>query len=138
MTPGLLSKYDEEIAGKESKKSFELGSGGFYDEEESQRQERERIRQKLNKRLVETLEMPAPRIASDFLTEEESAVKFKKLKKKKKVKRKMLKADDLLPIDDERKATSGAVPMDVDVDVDDVGPVVDMSGVKVDDEAVFL
>lgn len=76
--------------------------------------------------------MPAPRIASDFLTEEESAIKFKKLKKKKKVKRKMLKADDLLPIDDE----PAAAPMDVDVD--DVGQVVDMSGVKVDDEAVSL
>ena len=84
--------------------------------------------------MVETLEMPAPRIASDFLTEEESAVKFKKIKKKKKVKRKMLKADDLLPIDDE--PTSRAVAMDVDTD--DVGQVVDMSGVKVDDDAVSL
>lgn len=86
--------------------------------------------------MVETLEMPAPRIASDFLTEEESAVKFKKIKKKKKVKRKMLKADDLLPIDDEPTATSSAVAMDVDTD--DVGQVVDMSGVKVDDDAVSL
>ena len=84
--------------------------------------------------MVETLEMPAPRIASDFLTEEESAVKFKKIKKKKKVKRKMLKADDLLPIDEE--PTSSAVAMDVDTD--DVGQVVDMSGVKVDDDAVSL
>jgi hypothetical protein len=64
LTAGLLSKYDEEIAGKESKKSFEIGSGGQFDEEEALRQERERIRQRLNKRMVETLEMPAPRCQS--------------------------------------------------------------------------
>ena len=83
--PGLLSKYDDEISGKESKKSFAIGAGGRYDEDEVIRQERERIRLKLNRKMVETLEMPAPRVASDFMTEEESAVKFKKIKKKKKV-----------------------------------------------------
>ena len=93
--------------------------------------------------MVETLEMPAPRIASDFMTEEESSVKFKKIKKKKKVKRKMLKADDLLPPTIEEEAaeekinrnTGRAVPMDIDVD-DDVGQVIDMSNVRVDDEQV--
>lgn len=124
-----MSKYDEEISGKQNKKSFKLGTGGHYDEEEAQHEEHERIRQKLKKRFVETLEMPAPKVASDFLTAEESAVKFKKIKKKK-VKRKMLKADDLLPINEE--------PVDnqaMDVDVDE--KVADLAGVRVNDDEVF-
>jgi hypothetical protein len=56
------------------------------------------------------------------------------LKKKKKVKRKMLKADDLLPLDEEPKAASSVTPMDIDVD--DVGQVADFTGVKIDDESV--
>ena len=35
---GLLSKYDEEIAGRENKKSFAIGAGGQYDEDEVLRQ----------------------------------------------------------------------------------------------------
>ena len=124
---GLLSKYDEEISGKAVKKSFEIGADGQYDEDEAIRQERERIRQKLNRKMVETLDMPAPRIASDFFTAEESAVKFKKMKKKKKVKRKMLKADDLLGVGDVDRS-------DDDMHVDgDVEPV-ETKSVKADDE----
>ena len=56
----------------------------------------------------------------------------------------MLKADDLLPPTIEEEAaeekinrnTGRAVPMDIDVD-DDVGQVVDMSNVRVDDEQVW-
>ncbi len=46
----------------------------------------------------------------------------------------MLKADDLLPLDEEPKAASSVTPMDIDVD--DVGQVADFTGVKIDDESV--
>ena len=54
----------------------------------------------------------------------------------------MLKADDLLGLDDhsgsmrdQRSSIGKSVPMDIDVD-DDVGQIVDMTGVKVDDDEV--
>ena len=54
----------------------------------------------------------------------------------------MLKADDLLALDDhsglmrdQRSSIGKSVPMDIDVD-DDVGQIVDMTGVKVDDDEV--
>jgi len=58
---GLLSKYDEEISGKESKKSFEIGRDGTFNEDEAMRQERERIRQRLKKTVIESLDTPALR-----------------------------------------------------------------------------
>ena len=125
-----MSKYDEEISGKTVKKSFEIGAGGQYDEDEAIRQERERIRQKLNRKMVESLEMPAPRVASDFLTAEESAVKFKKMKKKKKVKRKMLKADDLLGLGDLGGDDDDEMHVDGDVEP------VETKSVKPDDEVI--
>jgi len=75
------------------------------------------------------------RIASDFYTAEESSTKFKKVKKKK-VKRKILKADDLLPLGGGEPESGGIrrgrAPSPVPVAVDDD----DFMNIKVDDEEV--
>ncbi|XP_046388909.1 U4/U6.U5 tri-snRNP-associated protein 1 isoform X1 [Ischnura elegans] len=90
----ILSKYDEEIDG-EAKKSFELG---VDDSEEYQRTEMSRIREKLQKKTLESLNLPSLKLASEYYTEEEME-KFKKPKKKvRKVRRKPLKASDLLSL----------------------------------------
>ena len=157
----MLDKYDEEIDG-EFKKSFTIGSAGQYSEEEEIRRERERIKAKLKAKKAETLEMPAPKLASDYLTAEEakSNTKFKKPKKKRKVKKRMLKADDLIPMGEgegmdshgsRNKATKeepiktvkqrptgerGAMPMDIDDD-DIALPIkteAELADIKVEDE----
>ena len=127
-TKNMLDKYDEEIDG-EKKKSFVIGSQGTFSEEQERERARAKIREKLAAHTVESLETTSQmKIASDYFTEEE-VVKFKKPKKKKKVKRKMLKADDLLGLEEGNtdistdikqepldKSTKGALPMDVDED----------------------
>ena len=90
----MLDKYDEELEGQK-KKAFTIGNQGTYSEEQEREMARAKIREKLANKSVESLVLPEMRVASDYFTEEE-VVKFKKPKKKKKVKRKMLKADDLL------------------------------------------
>ncbi|CAH0386369.1 unnamed protein product [Bemisia tabaci] len=90
----VLSKYDEEIGG-EKKKSFVIG-----DETKLERKKMQ-VKEKLmaGKRL-ESLGTLSLNLASDYYTEQEMKVKFKKPKKKiKKSMRKMLKADDLLPLE---------------------------------------
>ncbi|XP_071454399.1 U4/U6.U5 tri-snRNP-associated protein 1 [Hetaerina americana] len=90
----VLSKYDEEIEGEE-KKSFEIGA---EDPEEYQKKEINRIREKLQKKTLESLNLPALKLASEYYTEEEME-KFKKPKKKvRKVRQKPLRASDLLPL----------------------------------------
>ncbi|KAK7104097.1 U4/U6.U5 tri-snRNP-associated protein 1-like [Littorina saxatilis] len=97
----VLDKYDEEIHG-EKRESFVLGSGGKYDAE--QERNMERIRRDL-RRQGQTLAVPAPKLAREFMTHKEQAAtaKFKKVKKKiRKIRKKeVLKADDLLPLPDQ-------------------------------------
>jgi len=93
----ILYKYDEEIDGVQ-RKSFVIGKDGYYNQEEADRRRKEDIRNKLhgNKEMV-SLNTGTLRLASDYMTQEEfAATKFKKVKKKKKVKAKILKADDLI------------------------------------------
>merc|ERR1719471_1874115 len=156
----MLDKYDEEIMG-EQKDSFVLGKTGHFDEEEERIRERERVKARLKAKKVETLELPALKMASDYMTAEEATAKFKKTKKKKKVKRRALRADDLLPQEgdgmgslgsrrnlqalkeEEENSTGGrggggfrgAMPMDIDEDdKQDVKEDIDLSNVKVEDE----
>merc|ERR1719295_894473 len=93
----LLYKYDEELEG-EKKKSFTLGQGGAFSQEEEARRKREEIRAKLANKNMVSLVTDNFRTSSDYMTAEEAEAKeskFKKPKKKKK-KKQMLKADDLL------------------------------------------
>lgn len=93
----LLSKYDEEIDGEKAT-SFVLGKGGVARSES----ERARVRQKLQQQQgTVSLDLPVPKLASEYYTDEEM-VKFKKPGKKvRKVHRKQLKADELLAISNE-------------------------------------
>ncbi|KAK2723098.1 hypothetical protein QYM36_003332 [Artemia franciscana] len=98
----ILSQYDREIEA-EKKKSFVIG----YEDgtpEERNRRAAEAIRAKLQRvsRKIETLEMPAPQVASNYYTPDEM-VAFKKPKKKVRKVRKngVLTADDLLAIKQE-------------------------------------
>ncbi|XP_063001762.1 U4/U6.U5 tri-snRNP-associated protein 1 isoform X2 [Elgaria multicarinata webbii] len=98
---GVLSKYDEEIEG-EKKKSFQLDSVGMADG--SWERELQQIRDSLHLR-AQTLDVPGLRLASEYFTPEEMNVTFKKTKrrvKKIRKKEKPVKADDLLPLSDER------------------------------------
>ncbi|XP_026282072.1 U4/U6.U5 tri-snRNP-associated protein 1 [Frankliniella occidentalis] len=91
----VLSKYDEEIDGAK-KKSFTLGVDDSPAAIAQRKQEALTIKNKLMKKKLETLAMPAPKLASEYYNEEEISTKFKKLKKVKKVRKKgILKADDL-------------------------------------------
>ncbi|XP_067010200.2 U4/U6.U5 tri-snRNP-associated protein 1 [Anabrus simplex] len=89
----ILSKYDEEIGGKK-KKSFALGDDVVV---ERQKQVMDAVRSRLSKKRVESLLTPAAQIASDYYTQEEMEVKFKKPKKKVRKIRKKLKVEDLVP-----------------------------------------
>ena len=93
----ILYKYDEEIGGVK-KKSFVIGKDGQFNQDEADKKRREEIRKKLHgNREAISLNTGAIRLASDYMTQDEvAATKFKKFKKKKKVKTKMLKADDLI------------------------------------------
>ncbi|XP_042296001.1 U4/U6.U5 tri-snRNP-associated protein 1 isoform X3 [Sceloporus undulatus] len=97
---GVLSKYDEEIEG-EKKKSFKLDSVGMADG--SWERELQQIRDSLHNR-AQTLDVPSLRLASEYFSPEEMNVTFKKAKrrvKKIRKKEKPVKADDLLPLNDE-------------------------------------
>merc|ERR1712203_1024636 len=93
----ILYKYDEEIDGLQ-KKSIVIGQGGVYNQDEEDKRRRDEIRKRLHgeKNMV-SLNTGALKLASDYMTNDEvAATKFKKIKKKKKVKTKILKADDLI------------------------------------------
>lgn len=49
---------------------------------EKQKQALEAVRNRLEKKKLETLAMPAPQLASEYFTAEEMEVKFKKPKKR--------------------------------------------------------
>uniref|UniRef100_T1I2N6 U4/U6.U5 tri-snRNP-associated protein 1 n=1 Tax=Rhodnius prolixus TaxID=13249 RepID=T1I2N6_RHOPR len=86
----VLSKYDEEIDGVK-KTSFKLGEEDLAARKEAIKQ---RLQQK-SKMKLESLSLPEPKIASEYFTPTEM-IRIKKPKKKKKIRSKMLKADDLL------------------------------------------
>ncbi|XP_066108193.1 U4/U6.U5 tri-snRNP-associated protein 1 [Saccopteryx bilineata] len=97
----ILSKYDEELEG-ERPHSFRLEQGGMADGL------RERELQEIRARLrlqAQSLSTVGPRLASEYLTQEEM-VTFKKTKRRvKKVRKKekevAVRADDLLPLGDQ-------------------------------------
>jgi U4/U6.U5 tri-snRNP-associated protein 1 len=91
----ILEKYDEEIEG-EKPKSFQLGAHGGLTAEEVEEERKIRARLSLK---GESLQYSTGNVASEYYSQEEM-VQFKKPKKKKRVVRKALKADDLLPLDD--------------------------------------
>ena len=95
----ILGKYDEEISGK-NKKMFKLGGGGEYDAAYERKMTRMHVAQIQR---GETLTLPPPMVAREFFTEEEMSQKFKKIKKKERKirkKPKVVKASDLIPVDD--------------------------------------
>ncbi|KDR24200.1 hypothetical protein L798_07607, partial [Zootermopsis nevadensis] len=95
--PSVLSKYDAEIEGEKTS-SFALGEEMS---EAARRQNLQVVRLKLQGKTLVSLDLPAPRLASEYYTEEEMSVKFKKPKKKvRKIHRKHLKAEDLEPDSD--------------------------------------
>lgn len=93
---GILEKYDEDVDGNKLKtKNFVIGED--LDEEREHRRKLLEIKTKLAGKRLETLDDTLITLASDTLTESETA-KFKKPKKKVKKLRQKLKADDLLPL----------------------------------------
>jgi len=156
----LLSKYDEEIEGKKAN-SFQLGAGGKYDtfHERQKLMYQESIRQK-----AETLTIPTPKLASEFYSENEmeSFNKVKKKVRKIRKKPKMMKADDILPLDDkptqdfgkrevtketeegelmEMEAIPGLdlvePPAQEEEEEDMMGPELDLTGVPVEDDGDY-
>ncbi|KAJ9578722.1 hypothetical protein L9F63_005084, partial [Diploptera punctata] len=90
----VLSKYDEEIEG-EKVSSFAIGE---EISEEMRKRNLQAVREKLHGKTLVSLDLPKPKLASEFYSEEEM-IKFKKPKKKVRKIRKKLKADDLEPQD---------------------------------------
>jgi len=150
----LLYQYQEELEGVK-KDSFTLEGEGEFSEAVSRERELAKIRQKLRQNNAVSLEMPAPKLATDYYTDMEMMA-FKKPKKKKKVRKKMLKADDLLAmtqessllptgfgekqkkrairiVDDDQILPDGRLPDPAD-DHDDLPVVPDMTGVRLDKE----
>jgi U4/U6.U5 tri-snRNP-associated protein 1 len=76
--PSVLSKYDAEIQGEKTS-SFALGEEMS---EAMRHRNLQAVRQKLQGKTLVSLELPAPQLASEYYTEEEMSVKFKKPKKK--------------------------------------------------------
>ncbi|CAK8695653.1 U4/U6.U5 tri-snRNP-associated protein 1-like [Clavelina lepadiformis] len=90
----VLGKYDEEIEGEKINR-FTIGDRGKVDT--SWEQQKEFLKQEIRAK-GESLALPALKLASEYLTEEEMKFKKRKRKVKKVRKRDTFKADDLLPI----------------------------------------
>nr|CAD7262368.1 unnamed protein product [Timema shepardi] len=196
----VLAKYDEEIDGHKTK-MFTIGrslsfclsvkdgvkstSGNFAGEnavEEQRQRALAAVRQKLNNKVVVSLDTPPLQLAAEYYTEQELEVKFKKTKKKlanalvvlsstaedeeievrisfRKLRRKPLKAEDLMPLPDapaneegsdlgsRQPPPSDTQDLDLDsmrrvkqepldnadaVDVDDLPPLPDLTDVKLE------
>ncbi|KYM85446.1 U4/U6.U5 tri-snRNP-associated protein 1 [Atta colombica] len=136
----ILEKYDEEIDG-EKKDNFVLGTNNAV---EFKRRQIETVKQRLANKKLETLQMTEPKLASEYYNEEELA-KFKKPKKKiRKIRtKKKLKADDLVPVDNDylrdlgsrrRKKPEDSKDNDT-LDVDDLeAPAEDLTGIKLEED----
>nr|CAD7199434.1 unnamed protein product [Timema douglasi] len=169
----VLAKYDEEIDGHKTK-MFTIGvclskmgvksTGGNFAGENAVEEQRQRalaaVRQKLNNKVVVSLDTPPLQLAAEYYTEQELEVKFKKTKKKfRKLRRKPLKAEDLMPLPDapaneegsdlgsRQPPPSDTQDLDLDsmrrvkqepldnadaVDVDDLPPLPDLTDVKLE------
>ncbi|VDM60880.1 unnamed protein product [Angiostrongylus costaricensis] len=96
---GVLNKYDEELEGVRREK-FRLDDKGGYDLEKDERDERMRRELELAGKTLVNLEMQKYQVGSEFYTKEEMTA-FRKVKKgtkeKSTRKRKILKAEDLVP-----------------------------------------
>ncbi|KAJ1353402.1 hypothetical protein KIN20_010021 [Parelaphostrongylus tenuis] len=96
---GVLNKYDEELEGVQREK-FRLDDKGGYDLEKDERDERMRRELELAGKTLVNMEMQKYHVGSEFYTKEEMTA-FRKVKKgtkeKSTRKRKILKADDLVP-----------------------------------------
>ncbi|XP_026501341.2 U4/U6.U5 tri-snRNP-associated protein 1 [Vanessa tameamea] len=107
----VLSKYDDEIDAdaKLRSRGFRLGDQAALEAERAREAMRaERLAGGPDKRL-ESLQLPELRIASDYLDEEEMQIKFKKVKRKGKIRKKPKQE----PIDvDEHEA--GTAPLETD------------------------
>lgn len=88
----MLEKYDEEIDG-EKRESFAIGC---VDPKEIRDRKAAMVKEKLASKKLESLVLPEPMIAREYYSQEE-LVAFKKPKKKvRKIRKKVLKADDLI------------------------------------------
>ncbi|KJH50474.1 SART-1 family protein [Dictyocaulus viviparus] len=96
---GILNKYDEELEGVKREK-FRLDERGGYDLEKDEREERLRRELELAGKTLVNMDMQNYKVGSEFYTKEEMT-EFRKVKKGKKEKptrkRKILKAEDLVP-----------------------------------------
>ncbi|XP_076160776.1 U4/U6.U5 tri-snRNP-associated protein 1 isoform X1 [Ptiloglossa arizonensis] len=133
----ILEKYDEEIEG-EKKDNFVLG----INMKDVKQSKLDHVKQRLANKRLESLQLAEPKLASEYFNEEELAT-FKKPKKKIRKIRKKLKADDLVPEDNDYLRDLGSRrskrPEDVkendSLDVDDLGaPTEDLSGVKLEED----
>ncbi|XP_031840673.1 U4/U6.U5 tri-snRNP-associated protein 1 [Nomia melanderi] len=133
----ILEKYDEEIEG-EKKDNFVLG----LKHKDINKSKLDYVKQRLANKRLESLQLIEPKLASEYYNDEELA-KFKKPKKKIRKMRKKLKADDLIPEDNDylrdlgsRRSKRPEEVKDNDtLDVDDLGaPAEDLSGVKLEDD----
>lgn len=134
-----MEKYDEEIEG-EKKDNFILGTNNPA---ELKQRKVELVKQRLANKRLESLQLAEPKLASEYYNEEELA-KFKKPKKKvRKIRtKKKLKADDLIPEDNDylrdlgsRRSKKTEDTKDNDnLDVDDLGAPADLTGIKLEDD----
>ncbi|XP_034188525.1 U4/U6.U5 tri-snRNP-associated protein 1 [Osmia lignaria lignaria] len=133
----ILDKYDEEIEG-EKKESFVLGANNIKDN----KSKLDYVKQRLANKRLESLILAEPKLASEYYNDQELA-KFKKPKKKVRKIRKKLKAEDLIPEDNDYLRDLGSRrskrPKDAkdndSLDVDDLeAPPEDLSGVKLEED----
>lgn len=137
----ILDKYDQEIEG-EKKDNFILG---VHNPIEIKQRRSEIVKHRLANKKLESLQTAEPQLASEYYSEKELE-KFKKPKKKvRKIRtKKGLKADDLVPQDNDylrdlgsrrSKKIEDIKENDSTLDVDDLdGPKEDLTGVKFEDD----
>ncbi|OAD60134.1 U4/U6.U5 tri-snRNP-associated protein 1 [Eufriesea mexicana] len=133
----ILEKYDEEIEG-EKKDTFVLGTNI----KDVKQNKLDYVKQRLANKRLESLQLTEPKLASEYYNEEELA-KFKKPKKKVRKIRKKLKAEDIIPEDNDylrdlgsrRSKRTDEVKENDALDVDDIGaPTEDLSGIKLEED----
>ncbi|GMT12476.1 hypothetical protein PFISCL1PPCAC_3773, partial [Pristionchus fissidentatus] len=105
-TSQMLAKYDEELEG-EKKSTFRLNDKGEVDVAGEEEEARARARMEMAGKTLVSLEMDKFKVASEFYTQEEM-ISFRKPKKNKKERTgrkklggKALKADDLMPLEEQ-------------------------------------
>ncbi|XP_017788092.1 PREDICTED: U4/U6.U5 tri-snRNP-associated protein 1 [Habropoda laboriosa] len=133
----VLEKYDEEIEGQK-KDNFVLG----VNMKDVKQNKLDYVKQRLANKRLESLQLTEPKLASEYYNDDE-LTKFKKPKKKVRKIRKKLKAEDLIPEDNDylrdlgsrrSKRTEDVKDNDA-LDVDDLGaPAEDLSGIKLDED----